>query len=151
MRKYFILFILFCFSQVSFSQEEFEPSPDSLQKWVNLRVENAKSGKKETVKMVMAVRTLAWGCRCPDHYVGISPNNQEGPFISPIIPDNFPVSDTIGYSLIVEGYFTGNIIDLDLRTSEDEPEEWFYHIPEFKVTKWKMNKKGYSAKWIEMK
>jgi len=124
---------------------------DSLQKWVDLRVENAKLGKNEKVKMVMAVRTLGWGCRCPDHFIGISPNTQEGPFISPVLPNNLPLSDTIGYSLIVEGYFTGKIIDLDLRSSEDEPEEWFYHLPEFTITKWKMNKKGYDAKWFEMK
>lgn len=145
-----ILFFLLIFLS-SFSFVFGQPDSDSVQKWVDLRVENAKAGKKENVKMVMAVRTLAWGCRCPDYYMGVSPNNQEGPFIFPVTQYDFPTSDTIGYSIIVEGYFSGKIIDLDLRESEDEPEEWFYHIPEFIITKWKNNKKGYDAVWMEVK
>jgi hypothetical protein len=147
MKKIFFLLIFLSPLNIVFAQ----PDSDSVQNWVDARVENAKAGKKEKVKMVMAVRTLAWGCKCPDHYMGVSSNNQEGPFISPTYPNSLPLSDTIGYSLIVEGYFTGNIIDQDMRDSEDEPEEWFYHLQEFTITKWTKNKKGYDAVWMEIK
>ena len=123
----------------------YENCIDTLDNWIEKRVENAKNGKKEFVEMPFVVRSFGWGCECPEHYIGISPYTQEGPWISPLAPKNFPKIDTAGYSLIVKGYFTGKMIEEDLRDSEGMPEEWLYKMPEFKIKSWQINEEGYNA------
>ena len=95
--------------------------------------------------MPFVVRSLGWGCMCPDYYIGVSPNTQEGPWISVIAPDDFPVSDTKGYSLIVTGVFTGDSVEEDFRNEDGEPEEWLYKMPEFKIHNWKENRMDYDV------
>lgn len=118
---------------------------DSLQHWIDIRVTNAAEGIEEHVEMPFVVRSLGWGCMCPDHYLGVSPFVQEGPFIHPLVPDNFPVSDHDGHSLIVRGYFTGRHVDEDFRDENGEPEEWLYTLPEFKIESWEKNDQEYEV------
>jgi hypothetical protein len=118
---------------------------DSVQNWVDTRVANAKNDIKEKVEMPFVVRCTGWGCICPDHYIGVSSSTQEGPWIAPISPKKCPVVDRNGYSLIVTGYFTGKIIELDYRDKEGEPAEWLYKVPEFKILSWKENDLGYDV------
>jgi hypothetical protein len=146
--KHAWLALLFClfFSQVADAQSVyFADYGDSLQIWLNLRVENARKGLKETVEMPLVVRSTGWGCMCPDHYIGVSPLTQEGPWISPIVPEKFPVSDSMGYSLVVKGFFTGKMKKIDLRNEAGEPADWLYTVPLFKITSWKNNSEEYSV------
>jgi hypothetical protein len=154
MKRIFIpLFFLLCID-ISFAQTDSSLHPltymemalgDSVKKWLDIRVANAKNGIKETVQVPFVVRTLAWGCMCPDNYIGVSPNLGDGPWVFPLASKKFPKSDTIGYSLIVTGYFTGRMKTIDLRNKEGEPPEWLYVIPEFKVLSWVENKKEYDV------
>jgi hypothetical protein len=118
---------------------------DSINQWVETRVKLAKKKMHETVEMPLVVRHKGFGCTCPDHYIGISPIMKEGPFIAPIVPKGFPVSDTVGYSLIVKGYFTGKSIKKDMRRRKNDPAEWIYTLPEFTITSWARNENGYHA------
>jgi hypothetical protein len=122
----------------------------SAQAWMDLRVKNAKHGIKENVEMPFVVRSTGWGCICPDYYIGISPLVAEGPWVFPITPDGFPVSDSIGHGLVVTGFFTGKITELDLRSNKDDPEEWLFKLPEFKIISWKGNNQGYNvhSPWV---
>lgn len=142
MNKFIILFLVVTFIAVIDSHSQvltYEGTPDSLQQWVDQRVVNAENGIKETVKIPLAVRSLSWGCICPDHYIGYSPDVQEGPWIFPTGKKKLPKSDQFGHSLTVTGYFTGKMITKDLRRSKEEPEEWIYTMPEFIVTEWNIN------------
>ena len=138
---FFLLLYITCLSQ----KHSYSDCVDTLQLWLEKRIQNAQNDKNEIIKMPFVVRTLGWGCRCPEHYIGVSTNTHEGPWIAPVAPDNFPKPDTIGYSLIVTGYFTGKIIELDLRNHNGEPDEWLYKIPEFKISDWELNTAGYGV------
>jgi len=109
------------------------------------RVENAKKGIKEKVKMPMVVRSMGWGCECPAHYIGVSAGTNDGPWISAVTPKKFPTMDESGHSLVVVGYFTGKVIEQDMRNADGEPEEWLYKTPEFQVLSWEENKKDYEV------
>jgi hypothetical protein len=117
---------------------------DSVDSWLDQRVENAKNGQHEKVEMPFVVRCTGWGCACPDYYIGVAPSVQDGPFISAKAPEGFPDVDSKGYSLIVTGYFTGKIVKVDLR-GKYGPEEELYHIPQFKVLSWKENTLDYDV------
>lgn len=150
MKKYLILIcISFAFKLSVSGQITYQQFADSLQgdfeTWVTERVENAKKGIVEKIEMPMVVRTRAWGCRCPDNYMGVGVNTKEGPWIFPVSTKKLPTPDENGHSLVVVGHFTGKIIDLDLREGEEEPDEWFYHLPEFKITSWKKNTRDYEV------
>lgn len=123
--------------------EDFFDKQPILKEWVKERVKNAQNKKREIVELPLAVRTKAWGTKCPYHYIGVSANTREGPWLMPITPKGFPISDDTGYSLIVTGYFTGKQITKDYRTSEKEPQDWIYTLPEFKILSWKKNKLDY--------
>src|SRR5688572_8752213 len=114
---------------------DFEP-------WVKERVQTARKGIKEKIIMPLVVRSTGWGCRCPEHYIGVGTKVKEGPYIFPVTKLKIPKINESGYSLVVKGYFNGKLKHLDLRQSEDEPEEWDYYIPEFVITEWEINKKG---------
>ncbi len=118
---------------------------DSIQGWVDQRVENAKNGHREIIETPFVVRSFGWGCLCPDHYIGINPGMQEGPFLHVKAPKKFPVSSEFGHSLIVTGYFTGAYVEEDFRDEHGEPEEWLYTLPEFVVLEWRVNTLDYDA------
>jgi len=148
MKKSLLLFF-FCtqLSALSIAQtSSFIDFGDSLQSWLNKRVENAQKGIKEKTEMPFVVRCKGWGCICPTYFIGISPLVAEGPWIYPITPRKFPVSDSLGYSLIVRGYFTGKIKKLDLRSDKkNDPPEWIFDLPQFKISSWEVNKEGYNV------
>ena len=141
-----ILFFIFlkstCFAQLL----TYEDVIDSIGYWVDERVTNAMAGRQEIVEMPLVVRSLGWGCICPDHYIGVSPSVQEGPFIHPIVPKGFPKTDMYGHSLMVRGYFSGRIVEEDYRDESGEPAEWLYQLHEFVITKWKHNKLDYQIR-----
>lgn len=142
------LFILFLFCSVTSTkaQTTFDQFGDSLQSWVDQRVHKARKNRTETVIMPLAVRSTGWGCMCPDYYIGVSPGTQEGPFLNIVCDDpTFPLSDSLGYSLIVHGYFDGTIVIQDYRDETGEPEGWLYKTPQFVVTSWEMNTLDYTV------
>lgn len=108
--------------------------------WYNKRIRNAKKGIREKVEMPIVVHSTGWGCTCPDYYIGTEPNyNSDGLWLSPLTSETFPVSDSVGHSLIVKGYFTG-------KTEDEEGDDTIvYHVPLFKIISWKVNKSGDSA------
>jgi hypothetical protein len=110
--------------------------------WVQQRVKNALNASPEVVSFPMVVRSLGWGCRCPEYYMGVSPNVAEGPWIAAFKSKGKPLPQMseFGSSLIVKGYFTGVYKEIDLRNEDGEPEEWLYIVPEFKVLSYKINK-----------
>ena len=138
-----VLFLLL--TTTSFGQAFDDWTSDSISNWMDLRINNANNNTQETVEMPFAVRSLGWGCLCPDHYIGISPHSQEGPWIGAITPDEFPASNRNGHSLIVTGKFTGNWVEEDFRDENGEPEEWLYKMPEFKIISWKENELDYNS------
>jgi hypothetical protein len=114
MKKYLVGVTLFFFiigAKKGYSQMTYQMFADSLQgnfkAWVYQRVENAKKGIIEKIEMPFVVRTFAWGCKCPNNYIGVGVNTQEGPWIFPIGNKSLPDSDDKGYSLIVTGIFYG--------------------------------------------
>lgn len=111
---------------------------DSVQAWVDQRV-TAAAHRYEQVEMPLCVRSRAWGCKCPDSYIGASPDVQEGPWIWVKAPASFPKVDESGHSLIVTGHFTGEWKTQDLRNANGEPAEWLYRMPVFKVATWRAN------------
>lgn len=141
----FLLFVFVVSGNLSAQNQNYFEAQAMIQEWMNKRIANAKKGKQEKVEFPMAVRTEAWGCRCPYHYMGISTSTVEGPWIEPVRPKGFPVSDDVGYSIIVVGYFTGNYITKDYRKNEGDPKDWVYRLPEFKVLSWRKNKLGYEV------
>ncbi|MFN8395467.1 MAG: hypothetical protein U0176_12555 [Bacteroidia bacterium] len=135
--RLFFLLLLLPLAGVSQSYVDFA---DSVQAWVDARVDAANAGKSERVVMPVAVRSLGWGCECPDAYLGESPGVHEGPWIWVVSKRRFPEVDRLGHSLIVTGRFTGDMQQLDLRNDDGEPEEWLYVMPVFRAEKWKPNK-----------
>jgi hypothetical protein len=139
-----ILFMSFSFRLEAQTKTYFDMA-DSVKIWMDKRVENAVNGIKEKVEMPFVVRSTGWGCRCPDSYIGVSPSVGDGPWVSPVKPKKFPSVDSVGHSLIVQGYFTGKWVTEDLRNEDGEPEEWLYKMPEFKITAWRKNKLEYDV------
>lgn len=143
---YIALLVLCTSGLTSFAQSPvYEDVVDSLQEWVNQRVNNASEGAREVIETPFVVRSTGWGCLCPEHYIGISPYVQDGPWMAALAPADFPVMDSIGHSLVVTGYFTGKYVEIDLRNENGEPEEWLYIVPEFQVLSWSPNEAQYEA------
>lgn len=143
LKNIFLIFLV-CITTNSFAQSYDEISIDSLEIWIEQRVENSKNGVQEIVKMPFVVRSLAWGCVCPEYYIGVSPNTLEGPWISPVLPKEFPTSDENGHSLVVIGRFTGKMITLELDSHFHE-ESNDYVLPEFQIISWNLNNEGYDV------
>ena len=139
------LFVIISHKSASAQTKTYMEMGDTVKTWLNERVENAKKGIKEKVEMPFVVRTTGWGCMCPDSYIGVSSMMNDGPWVLPIKPKKFPTVDSIGYSLVVQGFFTGKIVEQDLRGENGEPEEWLYKMPEFKITAWRKNKLEYEV------
>jgi hypothetical protein len=140
-----LLFLCIINGSLLAQKKDFFSVQPTLEAWVKERVLNAQNGTRELVEFPMAIRTRAWGCRCPFHYIGVGTDNPEGPWIFPISPKDFPVSDDNGYSLIVKGYFTGKEIVKDYRKEVSEPKDWVYTLPEFKIISWRKNDLDYDA------
>lgn len=143
--KIFVLLTFLFFSSTSFTQSFYDwmLQNDSIATlWVKERIANAQKGEAELVSFPLAVRSLGWGCLCPDYYIGINPNMAEGPWIYVHSKRKFPECTPEGSSLSVEGFFTGKHVEVDLRNEDGEPAEWLYIVPEFEVTRFKKNKKG---------
>ena len=137
-----LLTILLLFPVIA-SAQTWQESSETVADWLALEMEYAASKAPVKVEMPLVVRSTGWGCRCPEHYIGVGTTVQEGPFLSlENVPKNFPISDATGHSLIVTGYFTGKYKTLDLRAKEDEPEEWNYKLPVFVIESWKANTLG---------
>lgn len=126
------------------AQAVYEDCIDTLDQWVKELVEVSPS-QMHLIETPFVVRSTGWGCLCPQHYIGVSPGVHDGPWISPIAPEGFPISDSLGHSLIVTGYFTGRWITEDLRNEDSLPSEWLYKMPEFKIESWKPNERDYDV------
>ena len=142
--KFLFFFLLLSISFHSLNAQDIDYMEDP-HAWVDARIENAKKGKRELIESPFAVRSIAWGCRCPDYYLAESTNVAEGPWVQPVHPEKLPKKDEEGHSLMVKGYFTGKIIKIDLRYENKEPKEWLYKVPEFKIISWHYNKEDWQG------
>jgi hypothetical protein len=112
-----------------------------IEQWLEQQIARAKEGKAETVEIPLVVRSTGWGCRCPEHYMGSNAFTQDGPWIAPV-GKSLPAPDENGYLFVAKGKFTGNLVEIDLREENGEPEEWLCKAWEFRVTKVKKLKAG---------
>lgn len=81
-------------------------SPD-FAAWFELRAANANAGKPEIVRVPFVTRSLGWGCTCPMHYIGLSPDTGAGSaWLEPL---HAPQSKLLepGTLAVAEGMFTG--------------------------------------------
>lgn len=105
--------------------------------WIKARARTAKKGKPELVRIPVAYRSMGWGCRCPDNYIGTGTDAAEGPWIKLVGSAGPPYdySERLGTVVVAEGYFTGRRVEEDLRDGPDSPKEWLYKLWEFKVVR----------------
>jgi hypothetical protein len=141
-RTVFLLAITFfiCAATIAKSQAiTFDEPGDYIQKWFDLRVKNAKKGKREVVEILFVVRSNGWGCDCPLYYMGTETLVTSGFWLDPILPSagDFPQSDSVGHVLLAKGYFTGKINKESYGNPEDSI---FYVCPNFKIISWKYKK-----------
>lgn len=138
----FALSLLFGLQESKAQESDYTKSPKN---WVKTRLDNAKNGKKEIIQSPFAVRSIGWGCKCPDYYLGESTTVAEGPWVLPVYPQKLPKKNKEGHALLVKGYFTGRVINIDLRNENKEPKEWLYKVPEFKIISWQYNKEEWQG------
>lgn len=55
---------------------------DGMRRWVAERVEAARRGAPERVRIPVVRRVEGWGCLCPTHYIGTNPAQAEGPWLT---------------------------------------------------------------------
>lgn len=104
-----------------------------LYEWVKARKED-----KRLVQLPLVVRSGGWGCDCPETYIGVHTNYNEGfPWLKIITKADFPKMNEKGHSLIAKGNFTGNILE-----EKSNPDEETYTLYEFEVISWEENTKG---------
>jgi hypothetical protein len=138
---YFILLAFCLLLPDPAKAQTYDDVVDNLNEWLKDRVER----HDERLEFPLCVRSQAWGCVCPDAYMGISPNTQEGPWIFVLASEDFPVVDEEGHSLIVVGRFTG---EYKVQGSSEEEEEFggsFYTMPIFELESWRINDLGYDV------
>ena len=108
--------------------------------WIKARLKAAKSGKPELVRIPVSYRSMGWGCRCPDVFIGTSTDTGGGPWLSVKLG---PVAELPAYNerfgvvVVAEGRFTGKKDTEDLRGENGEPEEWLYKLLEFEALRFK--------------
>ncbi len=126
------------------------PSADqgeAVGRWITQRVNNARQGTRDLVRLPLAFQSDGWGCLCPTNYVGTDPMghtggetwlrviNESGDAF-PEIPSH-PISDgeggtvesSEGMAVLVEGYFTGDVHREVLSVN------YKYNVSEFVVTR----------------
>jgi len=112
---------------------------DSLQSWVEARIDSAKNDVKEIVELPYVIRSTGWGCECPYYYIGVSTTTMDGVYVSPIAPRQMPFApSSAGYNYIVTGYFTGKV-----KTKKYGEEK--YDLPEFRILTFEKNNLGYDS------
>lgn len=107
--------------------------------WVQERIANAREGRREIVRLPVTLRSLGWGCRCPEAYVGVDPDGNvlgAGWLELDAEPGvTLPAQGREGAVALVEGWFTGETAKEDLRDEHGEPEEWLYTLDRLHVTR----------------
>ena len=139
MKKILLFTLSISIASILVAQSTFAEFGDSGQIWLDTRVKNVQKGIKEQVEMPFVVISTGWGCTCPDYYMSTEALVGTGLYLSPITPKGFPVSDSLGYSLIVKGYFTGK----NKKFIGDDSIIWL--VPQFKITSWENNEAGDNA------
>ncbi len=114
-------------------------------KWIAARVAAAKAGKLEIVRVPLVIRSMGWGSNVPEHFIGISVGNHHGgeTWVKVKVRRGVKVkTGREGGVFMVEGRFTGRILELDMRGKDGEPREWLYNLSELEVSKARpLNKK----------
>jgi hypothetical protein len=127
-------------------------SGEEVAAWIAERVAHARDGVRDFVRIPLAEQSTGWGCRCPTHYVGGSPDEHAGgdTWLRVVNDSGSPLpeapSETVddegesydrsfGQVVSVDGYFDGEIVEEDLRGGPDGPEEYLYHLNVFHITR----------------
>jgi hypothetical protein len=134
---------------------ELGPSADDgegVAAWIAERATSARAGTRQFVRIPLAYQSTGWGCRCPQNYVGGSPDEHAGgnTWLSVVNDSGGPLPEppsemvedgdesyerNLGQVLSVDGYFDGETVEEDLREGPDGPEEWVYQLHVFHVTR----------------
>jgi hypothetical protein len=115
------------------------PSVDevpALNTWIAARAAAARKGAPELVRIPIAFRSLGWGCKCPDAYLGTDTNSHSGGGwlkVSAAKGLTLPSVGRQGLVIVAEGTFTGKQVKEDLRDGKDGPKEWIYQLWEFEA------------------
>lgn len=81
-------------------------------RWVRRRHRNARRGMREIVRLPLAIQSAGWGCVCPEHYIGDSPDStgledESLGWLAPTFAGPPPRVGRAGGVVMAEGYFTG--------------------------------------------
>ncbi len=115
--------------------------------WIAERVQRARAGHRDLVRLPLVFHSDGWGCTCPLNYLGTDPishnpgetwlniDNQSGAEF-PAIPsrqegeagERFTMSE--GMVVRVDGYFTGDVEHVEMEDGESN-----YDLHEFRVTR----------------
>lgn len=101
-------------------------------RWVDARLAAARTGHGDLVQLPVATASAGWGCTCPSHFVGWSPDVGDGPSwldltLTPGV--TLPEAGPRGAVWMLEGTLTGNVTRF-----EGDPGQW-YSVREFVVTR----------------
>jgi hypothetical protein len=104
-----------------------------LAQWVKQRARRSKQGKPELVRIPITQRSMGWGCVCPEMFVGASPDVGTGPWLAVTWAEGAspPPAGRLGWVVLAEGYFTGEVEIEDHRAECDGCEEWLYKLQGF--------------------
>ncbi|MFT5681642.1 MAG: microsomal dipeptidase-like Zn-dependent dipeptidase [Myxococcota bacterium] len=121
---------------------------DLQEAWVDAQVSSTAQ-----VRLPITLRSMGWGCACPDAFVGTSPNMfTTGPWLNLTYAADLtpPESPTEGLIIVAEGHFTNAITLLDLQPEGEVIPEWVYPLQGFEVTAWRDWQPGGEDDWLEV-
>lgn len=100
--------------------------------WIDARLAAARRGHGDLVQLPVATASVGWGCTCPSHFVGWSPDVGDGPsWLELTLAPGVTLPEVGGRGAVwmLEGYLTGNVSRF-----EGDPGQW-YSVRELVVTR----------------
>jgi hypothetical protein len=110
--------------------------------WIKERISAAAAGKRELVRFPFTHHG-EWGCMCPNDYMGTQDMSYPGtPYVKLLVSPGMddPRSEKerakdAGYTVIVEGMFTGRVLHEENEVAEGETEKYLRY--EFQGLRWR--------------
>lgn len=110
--------------------------------WHAARLAEAADGARRIVRIPLVRRSTAWGCVCPDWYIGDSPDVGTDLWLAPVfsphaqaLPAKMPPT---GMIIQAEGFYTGKTEEFVWRHQGEVKKR--YQMPEFQVLRWRPNR-----------
>src|SRR5262249_33818198 len=102
--------------------------------WVRARMEAAKQGKREVVRIPLVHKSNGWGCVCPDFYIGNITTTGQGPWLD-VAFDKGVKKLGVGKVAMAEGTFGGAMKHVGYPNGPSPAGKWEYDLIPFKATK----------------